>query len=569
MPFPSMFKRKGTSSKFAVESKTPQGPPSQERPKEEPKSDTAKDGDIAEQEQIDEVVKAQNERDTKADRKEATSDTKGKGTVKDNEAKTTSKTNTVAKSEGAFSLFWDNLLQHNLRPVTYTRTATFIPNAMAMFKILRAAGPIVGRSKFISKHYPTYNEYAVVTGYAIVYYLQILRAKQAASNLDGVESNLLTRFTKMHPEESIPIASPLFPYFNTIVSTELEDRRFDWISPDYAIEGQDFGFQHLSSFHPAQGDMNRFVQPLVPHMIALLAGFGSHTEVSLNARINSAGVYTPYDLNATTTLFGNAVNFTTDDAATRRRASILTSQGLDYPFRFFNQNQNDARQRLAETDFYSRKGVNFKEGGQAGFRHGTMNFATANTLGTAPDFRNIDGFLNMPKTKQLKWFDYIKEQMAIHASVFSGKYNLSQVSTTGGLESSVIGMLRMDEEVDATNHRHVFADTDLNNTAITDYEWYADKFDSMTAHFYTSRAGIERNEELQAFAFATNSDPPIHGIAPGTFRAGDYFSQTTADIAIARTQVHGDPTSFGPGPVDMFSGWNTAVIAKLFNDGKN
>jgi len=566
MPFPSISLKRGTSSKFSVFKKDkevalPKASAHETVPEDTTPKESRKATSIKESETIDTKVETDTGRNKeKADRKELTGDKAGRKDVKNNEALTSNRTVTQAAPEGVYSLFWANKLTYNLRAKSYSRTASFIPNAMALQELLYQAAPIVGRSKYILKHEATYNEYAVATGYMILYYIQILRAKQAASNLDGIESNLLTRLFKMHPEESIPIAEPLFPYFNTIVSTELEDRRYNWISPDYQMGGANVGAASMHAFTASHG--RHFIQPQVPQMLGILATFGSHDETELQARINSAGVYTPHDLAAQTPLFKRAAGARLDftDAAGAADANHLTlaACGISYPFRFFNQNANEARLRMAETDFYGPKGVDF--GATVAGAGDIPSGLTAN-----PTFETIDYFLNMQKTKNLKWFGYIKEQMAIYSKCFKTQYNLSQVGTTGGLESSVILHLRTSDAVTTTQTAHLYPTVLLNYTHPNQLRWYPRKFTNMTAHAQSSRAGVDRNEELQAITFGTNSTPPIVIAANhiAQYREGKYFEHAQEGAGLV--QVIGTPTSTDEGPLDMFDSWASDVIAKCFN----
>nr|QLC36762.1 capsid protein [Sarcosphaera coronaria partitivirus] len=528
MPFPHFFGKRGTSTKFSIDKGKSKevnlpGAKDHEYPKEETKDkDTRKKDDIKEQEDIDNRVEGDNKRDKKADRPELASDKKGDKTVKNNEALTSNKTVTQASPEGIYSLFWNNKLTYNLRAKQYSKTATFLPNAMALQELLYQAAPIVGRSKYIQKHEPTYNEYAVSVGYFILFYVQILRAKQAASNLDGIESNLLTRLFKMHPEESIPIAEHLFPFFNTIVSTELEDRRYSWICPDYQMGGENIGARTLLEFTASHG--RHFIQPQIPHMLAILASFGAMDETEMIAAIDTAGTFRVRPLGANDTFFGRTgagrLDFTDGNGAADENHLILATCGLSYPFRFFNQNANDARLRIRETDFYGTKGVNFKFE-QIGTEYTETAFDNTKLMTT------IDNFLNMEKSKNLKWFGYLKEQMAIYSKCFNTQYNLSQVGTTGGLESSVVMHLRT--ETAHTGGRFLYDNLNLGIEHPNQISWYPRRFQNMTAHASTSRAGVDRNEELQALTFATNSTPPINGLTLNQFRRGKYFDHSGQD----------------------------------------
>jgi len=267
-------------------------------------------------------------------------------------------------------------------------------------------------------------------------------------------------------------------------------------------------------------------------------------------------------LTAATAIYGHgttghaALDYTTANTAVTDAHQVLHGLGTSYPFRFHNDNAPLACAHISTTNFFGSKGINFK----------------ASTTGTRPgigitdvttDTRSLERFLNLQKDKNARWFDYIKGQMKIFAKHWDSQMNLSDVPTVGGLESSVILHMRTEDEVDTTNHRHMYANTHLGTTHTTDIKWNQNKFSNMSAHAQTTRAGVLRKEELQAITFASSSILPIHGLAATVTHHGPFFEAYGQHTI---TQQIGDSSSSGPGPIELFSGWRTDVMKEIYRE---
>jgi len=106
----------------------------------------------------------------------------------------------------------------------------------------------------------------------------------------------------------------------------------------------------------------------------------------------------------------------------------------------------------------------------------------------------------------LKWFGYLREQAIIHARFFDQVYHFTDVQTVGGLENTLLCKLRLDTGT-ADFHDRYYHDLRLGMGQAA--SWYRQPFRDITAGFATSRAGVRRNEELQALTYGTNSTLPI------------------------------------------------------------
>jgi hypothetical protein len=458
-----------------------------------------------------------------------------------------------------------------------TSRARFIPSALPLLEMLEGGLELVGRSNWITKNEGRFNPYAVVVGYCYIYYIQILRAKEAALDLQGQEASALSRFKKFVPLETIPIPDYLVPFFETIVSTQLEDVKYEWIVPTFG------SLSDLTTFTQFGHDDQQAIgaiRPPIPLMLSIIAQMGVTRQVDFAQLMTSERIWTPIELdrtpNATTRLFGTDIRF---DRATQTvdAAEILLQCGLSTEPIFANDNVWESISHIKRTDFYGDKLTTQTANAKT---TGIDVIVTPNNMQTPPaphtiprsrggaaatnqfleskNVQNIDAFLFLEKSKNPRWFTYLQEQMVIFTRHFTSQTTLAKISTTGGLASSVLTELRT-PQIHGT--RYVYPDRHLSIAGSADIDWYTKTMRSLTAYHRAVRADIDRAEQLQALAFATNAIPPVHGIDTGLFREGSYFSDMTAESNLLEVGFAGTTL---PGAYSLYQGWTTDVIRPTF-----
>jgi hypothetical protein len=369
-----------------------------------------------------------------------------------------------------------------------------------MFKYLEAAERRLALNKHIQTHEPTFMPYAVKVYYAIMYYIQILESKKAAGTLEGEEASLLNRFDKKYPRAGLPCAEILYGYFNSIHSTELADEKYDWITPDIS---EHLFRAHATNSYDGATIHTTGVQYLQPHIPMMVANLNTLIQMTVPALYNHMdnGTFMPLQLTDNHNdkiVFGITIR---DNTATNNDFKpMLQACGISSPVIFANDNIRDAVRYAKESDF----GYNVKV-------TVTGNDVDPNVNLVQPYvFSDLDTFLFMGKRQQgysnLKWFGYLREQAIIHARFFDQVYHFTDVQTVGGLENTLLCKLRLDTGT-ADFHDRYYHDMRLGMGQAA--SWYRQPFRDITAGFATSRAGVRRNEELQALTYGTNSTLPI------------------------------------------------------------
>nr|WCQ76440.1 capsid [Hebeloma mesophaeum partitivirus 3] len=442
-------------------------------------------------------------------------------------------------TETIFQISWRSEANYRMIAEHFPETNYYVPSSLALFSLLEAAENRINSTKHIQEHEVYYLPYAVKVYYAYMYYIQILRARRDSGHIEGFENSLLKRFEVKYPMTSLPCAQIVYGYFSTIISTELAEAKYDWIVPRIALPD-------LNQARPADKNLRdfditngaAFLQPLVPHMVGLLNSFIHHPTDTLNDHMIDGDTYEPMDLepaaHADVPIFGGNIRDNTD--TNRNIKDLMSCAGMSTPFIFGNQNYAQAAKHARRTDF----GRDIKH---------VVDTAT-HTLGqnlvNNVAVKDLDTFLLMPKSSNLKFFAFLRDQAVIHARFHDKVYHFSDVQTTGGLETTVITQLKLGR----SNANRSYADVHVGTQQQA--QWYRQPFRDVQAGFATNRSGLRRNEELQAFAYGTNMLLPITGMDllanHGTFWDNREWIQTLF--------------------LDTPAGSNVPTVANLTNTGK-
>jgi hypothetical protein len=420
-------------------------------------------------------------------------------------------TSTALGSENIFQISWRSEANYRMIAEHHPETNYYVPSSLALFSLLEAAEDKINIRKYISQHEQTYNPYAVKVYYAYMYYFQILRARRDSGTIDGYENSLLKRFEMKFPMSSLPCAEITYGYFSTIIATELAEAKYDWIAPYIAHSGMKPAQPRRNTSYADTSITNGavFLQPSIPHMVAILNTFIHHDQTSLDNQMIDGDTYIPVTISQAaghtrSQIFG--VDLFNDNNDHKNLKVILATTGVSTPVIFGNDNYAIAAKHARRTDF--GRDINI-----------VVN--TTSTLngraGLTADYTygDLDEFLLMPKTSNLRFFGYLRDQAVIHARFFDKVYHFQDVQTTGGLETTVLCQLKA---TGPTGRR--FTDTDIGIGQT--FNWYHQPFRTLHAGFGTNRAGLRRNEELQAFAYGTNALMPI--VLPLSLHLGLFWS---------------------------------------------
>jgi hypothetical protein len=494
-------------------------------------------------------------------------DKKGKTVVKKNIASDKTGTGASSSASGFFSRLWATVITHQMHAVTFTDNVSFVPNALPLFTLCNIFFELVGRSNWIEKHETTFNPYAAATAICYLYYIQILRAKEAAGALIGEETSILNRFRKCFPEEKIDIPGVFVPYFESIVATEPADNKYPWIVPHYG------SLEHLTGMNEFHRETNlNYLRPMIPLMLANLLTFACTAPTDLDAHIveetflpvnlhpnanaNQVRVYNQ-NFDFSPAVVGPPVQ---GAAAFTEQMRVFITGGMNVRFAFYNENYAAAHTAIRRTNFFGTIGVD------VGSTH-NLRFPQGGNALESRNFSSLENFLYLQKSKSGHWADYIFTQLSIAAKHCTENRNLSEIATTGGMESTILCHLRTFQSINHNGaNRFTFENADLGIADSSHVHWFRnDLMRNLTGRFETSRADVERNEELQAFALGINARLPIHN---STFNTqGSFFNHAqnaNGPEDAMKYSEHGDAADTVRGPVHMYEGWEQNVVRPGF-----
>jgi hypothetical protein len=418
-------------------------------------------------------------------------------------AKTMAKQVDEYEAAGAFAKAWTISDHVTVPEVIEPKRSHHLPNFIAGTIIVEAIEHCldgVEELKWISPHY--FSLPARIY-WCVLFYIQILKAKDAAKKLPKSESTWFRAFKRAFPLESLPVAGPLVPFYTSIAAVTPNDDMYDFIYPTFQVA---LGL-HVIKGEPTVDDAF-FLQPNILLMVELLKMFTTMTPTRLQEAwatgeprfFDDKGNFIPNRIGEKFTFSG--INFS--ETLTARESMVLSSLGLDKPL-------PETKERLLAILPYWKRAK------------------ASDAPATGPDaiLANIGDALRM--SDDFEWFEDCIEMATTQCKFFSDSINMSQIPSTGGSEI-LIGA-------------HITG-------AHLDYEaavaWFPKNWIHLKSQFRTTRADTTYEHIFNAaYALTTATiswkanGHPIGGRQTG-HRVGPYWSNRhfqfaqTADIEVQR-----------------------------------
>jgi len=287
-----------------------------------------------------------------------------------------------------------------IAPLTYPKVSTYVPSFYMYFFALHAAHSIVHENTYLRYLSPQYLTVASTLYYAILGFLQVLRAEAAAGIITRAEHQALRRFEREFPFESLPIMSPLIMFFQNLGAVKLADPMYTWICPSLP---ETIGTGPNVNGIFANND--HIMLPNVPALIRFLYEIGtanSVNDITVNRRLvpnsRTAG---------NTNFFG--INLAPNQQNTPVNQRLIYSAGWIEPPEI--------------PDALDIKVIR---------RIGRWNLPQ---LTAASDLQSISNFLQFDGN--LEWFKPLVNLCTEEAKFFKGSTNMSAIDPTSGLASLV------------------------------------------------------------------------------------------------------------------------------------
>jgi hypothetical protein len=178
---------------------------------------------------------------------------------------------------------------------------------------------------YLRRTAPTYHPYYIRLYIGILYYIQILRARHAASLLTSEEYEFLIKFLRTYPLPSLIVPGPLLSYFKSLCASQPELPNYELIVPAFPpTHGPDAAKDLIPD------DVLNFLVPNIPGIFALIT--------AMNDKVaNSTENYPPEGWHPVTgepstadEQFANHA-FVHHSEWTNLEAYYLQTPGIEYP----------------------------------------------------------------------------------------------------------------------------------------------------------------------------------------------------------------------------------------------
>jgi len=403
---------------------------------------------------------------------------------------------------GAFLKMWTTVDHISIPPVIQPMKSSFIPNFIMGSVIIRSLEDCLDGNEEIKWICPFYFSLPVRLYYSVVYYLQILKAKESAGKLSTTESTWFRAFKRTFPLETLPVVGPLVPYFSNIVSVLVNDDKYDYVYPTFHANG---GLS-VDKGSPVVND-TYYIQPNVLMQADFLRQFCNLTAAQLAGQTNGIDDYFSDNLSLIPHRIGS--NFTFAGINFPAQLTVATSSALSNVA--IDTQLPETKDRCLNIHSYWQrsKAVDIPT---------SLNTETYEKIGDA-----------LKMVGDFEWFESCVYMATIQCKFFSHSTNMSQIPSTGGSE------VLCSAHITGQDKDYV----DANN-------WYPRHWRNLKATFQTTRADTGPDQFLNAeltlstgtISWLTNGHP-IGGRQIG-HRTGPYWNnrefeyQSNSPIEVGR-----------------------------------
>lgn len=279
-------------------------------------------------------------------------------------------------------------------------TSSYSTSSLMMDYIIHKINTSLVSNFHFRRACPSYHPYILRLYYAVLFWIQCMRASHHAIKLNSHAHMALTYFLDAFPPESLPISSPLLGLFKTLCCSNPEIPNYGYLYPKIPSHP---GPQKRHAF--MRHEPQSHIMPNIPGIFALLE--------DLNAKMNpvddsvqpvypALGKHIPVSMAAEDTVFGHHI-FPAPAQRSNEDKWALVSSGLQYPC----EADKKLHQYFAE-------------------RYNDFDFPT---LADDDDLSYYANFLHI--SRGLAWFANVKLIAACEASFFEGSGTLADCEPFG------------------------------------------------------------------------------------------------------------------------------------------
>lgn len=249
---------------------------------------------------------------------------------------------------------------------------------------------------------PDYHPYILRLYYAVLFWIQCLRAAKHAMNLDNQASQTLTDFLDTFPPEILPISSPLLHLFKSLCCSQPEIQSYGIVYPDLPSSP---GPDTRRSFMLETATSH--ILPNIPEIFALIEDLIKKISSNSSYLCPAKGKHIP--VAASAAVFGHH-SFPDRTARSEAEKWALVSSGLQYPC--------EADKKLNE--FFAERIFHFD----------------LPVTAEKDDLSSYSAFLHIDKS--MAWFAQVLHVAIIEASFFEGSGTRADCPPFGTVSNQIV-----------------------------------------------------------------------------------------------------------------------------------
>lgn len=114
---------------------------------------------------------------------------------------------------------------------SYPTVSRYCPSAHELFEIVHACNQLLAGNVYLTRIESLYHPTLINIYYAIVFYVQSLRAMNEAGIITRSQRRFLMKLTEQFPLELFPIAGPMVLTIQALCAIQLEDQKYTMVCP--------------------------------------------------------------------------------------------------------------------------------------------------------------------------------------------------------------------------------------------------------------------------------------------------------------------------------------------------
>jgi len=379
--------------------------------------------------------------------------------------KTTAQPAAQSELKSAFSKCWTIVNTINIPAVFHDEKSKFIPSGITLFEVLFQMEDLLIGNEELRWISPNYFSLPVRVYYAVIYFVQCLRAKEQSGLITKAEGSWLRAFFRRYKDVACPIAGPLVPVLSNIVANLPDDNQYDFISPTIPENGT-HKVDQTAGENPTRTLAVRSTHqliPSVPIVASFLRAFCNLAAVT-NTEIQD-GSFVPFQLSNGGDIAGIRIPAQAAGATDAQVSKLIANPTIARP-------PPEGKERLKEIlPFWRRSRVR--------------------RIPEIPINRAYEPSGPMDITMlgdDFDWFQPCVDMANVQTKFFSDSTNLSSIPVVGGMSSTVVCKLS-------------FRNDELPNASTL---WYPDQYDGAKATFTATSSSLGLDSQFEAAYALTN-----------------------------------------------------------------